>query len=331
MKNIRIIINFIIFFVLSVSGCNENIADKEKVPSKSKEVSSKINKKNSVGITVNKTNLLLNGKKVFVNGSNIAWDNFADDFADRPLNKSKFKQIIEETRLAGGNSLRIWIFTNCANAPKFDNNRLVRGLGKETINNIRLMLDMAVDNGVVMSLCLLSFDMMQSKQHNVKIKNNIKLLTTDEGAQSWIRNALMPLVKEIGLHSGLLCYEIFNEPEGMIGDQRFGGWAKESKNIKMRDIQKFINLSAGAIHRTVPGVLVSNGSWSMKASSPKCGFRNFYSNEELIAAGGDKQGTLDFYQIHWINLLWLYLITFIYLQQRFLTQNKVNMGQHLYF
>jgi len=70
----------------------------------------------------------------------------------------------------------------------------------------------------------------------------------------------------------------------------------------MKDVQQFINLVAGAIHRTDPLVLVSNGSWSMKVLTDVAGYTNFYSPQRLKAAGGDSLGFLDFYMVHYYPL-----------------------------
>jgi hypothetical protein len=119
------------------------------------------------------------------------------------------------------------------------------------------------------------------------LKNNRRMLTTDEGLQAYIDKALVPLVTAIGPDPNLLCWEIANEPEGM--DQN-GGWT--SARISQLDIQRFTNRMAGAIKRSVPGVLVSTGA--VTASKLP-----WYTDAALIKAGGDKDGTLDFYMIHY--------------------------------
>jgi hypothetical protein len=92
-----------------------------------------------------------------------------------------------------------------------------------------------------------------------------------------------------------MTWEIFNEPEGMT--TTFGNcWTPVC--TQMIYVQQFINLLSGAIHREVPTALVSNGSWNMRASSDVGNFFNYYSDDRLIAAGGDEDGILDFVQVH---------------------------------
>ena len=70
--------------------------------------------------------------------------------------------------------------------------------------------------------------------------------------------------------------------------------------VQISDVQKMVNQAAGAIHRAVPDVLVSNGSWAFIASSTTIpGDHNFYSDSALKAVGSDADGTLDFYMVHY--------------------------------
>ena len=76
----------------------------------------------------------------------------------------------------------------------------------------------------------------------------------------------------------------------------------------MEQIQKFINFQASAIHGTDPKALVTVGSWSEYASTDKQlengrKFFNYYTDECLIKAGMESDGTLDYNQMHtyWTN------------------------------
>lgn len=247
---------------------------------------------------------LLSGQKIFASGINVAWNRFGTDVGSQALNTAWFQTMLDSVKNSGGNAVRWWLFTNAATnggAPVFANGTgLVSGPGTMTITNIKSMLDMAQQRGIAVSLCLLSFDLLQSNANNPGL--NKTMLTTTAGIQAFITNALNPVVTAIGKHPAILCWEIFNEPEGMTTEY---GWTPTTQRIAMKDVQIFTNRAAGAIHRAVPGVPVSNGSWSFRANANGLtgGGKNYYSDSELVAAGGDSLGKLDFYQVHYYDPL----------------------------
>ncbi|HYX36422.1 MAG TPA: hypothetical protein VE954_25225 [Oligoflexus sp.] len=77
-------------------------------------------------------------------------------------------------------------------------------------------------------------------------------------------------------------------------------------DIPQDKVLRFINRVAGAIHRIVPNAKVSTGTHSMPYNTdvamPGLDYAgapfNYYTDERLVAAGGDPLGTLDFYQVH---------------------------------
>ncbi len=243
---------------------------------------------------------LPHGREVFLSGMNLAWINYAADVGDAVLDTHSFKMAMQDVRDSGGNVMRVWLSTNGANDPKFDPaTGLVNGLGKETINNVKRMLKIAGDNGMLLMPVLLSHNLTEdpNDQKGLPLQNNLKLLTTDAGLQAYIDHAVLPLVKAIGKDTSLACWEVFNEPEGMVENI---GWTKGAR-IQGSDVQKVVNRVAGAIHRAVPGVLVSNGAQTFATSSdvPAIGSVNWYSDSALVAVGGDQDGILDFYMVHY--------------------------------
>ncbi len=76
--------------------------------------------------------------------------------------------------------------------------------------------------------------------------------------------------------------------------------------ISHENVLKFINRVAGTIHRVVPTAKVSTGTHSMPYNTDVAmeglGYENapfnYYTDQRLVAAGGDPLGTLDFYQVH---------------------------------
>ena len=226
---------------------------------------------------------------IFASGINLAWNDFAKDVVS--LNEAFFEEALDDIAEAGGNSLRWWLHTNGLYSPEFHTDGSVIGIRQSTVDNMRKVLDMAFERGIVISMCLFSFDLLQDQGQNMGVMKDF--IEDPKIIQSYIDNALIPMLEEIGDHPAVMTWEIFNEAEGMSNEY---GWSSEKTS--MAAIQRFVNLVAGAIQRNTTETLVSTGVWSMRAMTDVEGFTNYYSDERLIAAGGDQDGVLDFYQIH---------------------------------
>jgi hypothetical protein len=229
---------------------------------------------------------LPSGEKIFVAGFNLAWINYAGDVGDQPLDATRFRAAMKAVADSGGNSMRVWLSTNGSKDPVFGADGFVSGLGSKTIANVQQMLAIAKEYKMLLMPTLLTHNFMIAQSGN-SIDNNRKLLTTEDGLKAYIDKALVPLVVAIGKDPNLLCWEIANEPEGMVESI---GWT--SSRIAKIDVQRFTNRMAGAIHRAVPGALVSTGT-------VQAAYLNWYTDAALKAAGADADGTLDFYMVHY--------------------------------
>src|SRR2546423_4256640 len=159
---------------------------------------------------------LPSGEKIFVAGFNLAWINFAGDVGDAPLNATAFQAAMKAVADSGGNTMRVWLSTNGSKDPVFGADGLVSGLGSKTIANVQQMLAIAKTNKMLIVPTLLTHNFLQSGQSGVNLDNNKKLLATDAGLKAYIDNAVVPLVTAIGKDPNLLCWEVANEPEGMV-------------------------------------------------------------------------------------------------------------------
>ncbi len=241
-----------------------------------------------------------NGKEIFLSGMNIAWIKFGRDLTD--FDKSEFSRALDEISDAGGNCARWWLHLNGRYSPEFSEGR-VSGLAGAEIKNLKQALDLAQDRNISLILCLWSFDMLQPNANSKNHARNKQLLEDIEYTRAYIDNALIPMVEAIKGHPAVLCWEIFNEAEGMASDIEWGGWTPARTKFEPC-IQRFINMTAGAIHRTDPNALVSCGCWSFKVMTDiktSRSNKNLYRDDRLIEAGKDSLGTLDFYMVHYYD------------------------------
>lgn len=285
-----------------------------------------------------------NDNELFLSGGNVAWVIFARDIGPGPTNLPTFHGMFEELHANGGNAMRLWLHTTGASTPEFDGSAVV-GPGEGAIDDLRAILDAAWEHEIGLILCLWSFDMLRIANGTVVTDRAYDLLTNPAMTQTYIDNALIPMVEELAGHPAIIAWEIFNEPEGMSNEH---GW-NFNRHVPMSAIQRFINMTAGAIHRADPEAKVTNGSWAFIASSDENpgktadatrtaadlteaelrhiqeslttkyrhaftldetrafydalhasqGNYNYYTDERLIEAGGDADGTLDFYTVHY--------------------------------
>ena len=98
----------------------------------------------------------------------------------------------------------------------------------------------------------------------VLTRNELFLIDTSY-TMAYVRNALIPLVESVKDNPAIIGWEVFNEPEGF--SREFGWDPKSWAQVPIADIQRVINLIAGAIHRTDPGALVTSGANSIQTFS----------------------------------------------------------------
>ncbi|MBW1296125.1 T9SS type A sorting domain-containing protein [Aquimarina litoralis] len=244
----------------------------------------------------------------FVNGINIAWVSFGKDVGKDPEfgteyhpDLDTFGLVMDKVANAGGNVLRWWYHTNGSTNPVYDEQQKVTNNPTFFHEDVIKILDLAASKGLQIQICLWSFDMLKD-QWNVDAVANKKLLTEDEYFKAYLDNSLIPLVQAVGEHPGLYAWEIFNEAEGMTTE--FGShWPGFVEKVSIVDIQKFINKAATAIRGVAPNVKITNGALGFLTSLNDAdnGYQNYYSDQKLEDIGGESNGYLDFYNIHYYN------------------------------
>jgi hypothetical protein len=144
-------------------------------------------------------------------------------------------------------------------------------------------------------MCLFSFDLLvpgdgtgKAGYSSFNLDNNYKFLTDSSKITTYLNKGLKPILDSVGSHPAVMCWEVFNEPEGMLAS---ANWSHVTKKITQNDILRITNRIAGFVHRNSKK-MASTGIASFQYCSE-------YSAEKLKAAGGDQDGYLDFYMAHY--------------------------------
>lgn len=251
------------------------------------------------------------GRDLYLSGFNIAWLDFAKDIG-QGLDEKRFRQAASDLVAAGGNTLRWWIHTDGTTTPEWglvEGERMVTGPGASFVADLRRALDIAAEYGVLIVPSLWSFDMLRdNEERRPPVRDNYRLLTEDAVLESYLQNALTPIVRALNGHPSLLAWELFNEPENMTED-----WFKKDKAFyggevpSLGRLQRVQAKMAATIHRVALEqnqlAQVTTGSKSMgKYNSDVAGGTNLYRDDRLIAAAdGDPLATLDFYEPHYYD------------------------------
>ena len=199
-----------------------------------------------------------NNQQLFLNGSNLAWVNYGSDWGLGTTDATTMANWMLQMHQHGGNAMRVWLNVEGTVTPKFDALGYCTGPGPYVIPQLKNVCDLAWDREIGLNICLWGFGMQTGTLDTSVLRRNRLLLTDTSFTNTYIRNCLIPMVTALKGHPAILAWEIFNEPEGMSNEFGWSGYQR----VQMKYIQQFINLCAGAIHRTDPNAKVTNGAWS---------------------------------------------------------------------
>ncbi len=249
------------------------------------------------------THLTFNNTEYFINGINIPWNSFGTDVGTHYqwgalYDPDWFEIFFSECEDYGVNTARLWLHADGRSTPEFDINGYVTGLDDNFFENLDDIFERAENHNVMLILCLWSFDMMKDRTASAGKFAGVHgdLVRDSTKTNSYIENALIPIVNRYAEQCNLLAYEIINEPEWAI-DITQGAGTTETSTLK--EMQRFVGMQATAIHAFSDKMVTVGSAGLMFNSTTPPAATNFWADSMLLAAnGGNESCLLDFYQIH---------------------------------
>lgn len=207
-----------------------------------------------------------------------------------------FENFFQECENFGVNYVRFWLHCDGRGSPEFDSKGFVTGLDSTFFLHLDDVFERAKNHKILIILCLWSHDILIDRRDVAgDFAGNHKDLIEDENkTDSYLENALIPMVKRYKNQCNLLAFEIINEPEWGIKNILTN---LDIEKVSKEKMQIFVGKIAASIHQH-SNKMVTLGSASLKWNSNKK--RNFWSDEELKNRAGEL-AYLDFYSIHYFD------------------------------
>lgn len=160
--------------------------------------------------------------------------------------------------------VRLWAFERFEGL-RFSDNGLVTGLDSDFMTNLAKVLDTTASKGLQIYLCLNSWSVYDGPSQDIvnngrapdylalqaTWKNLVRTLLQNAATlDSFINNALKPLVQSIGNHPALFAIDIMNEPE-LLTDK--------DQTLTLDNLKNYLSKCSTAIRQVNPSVKVSCG------------------------------------------------------------------------
>jgi hypothetical protein len=197
----------------------------------------------------------INGSTPYLNGNNVPWNDFGEDFGTSNYNGTWFNNAFAAMHAQGINSARIWLHCDGRASPNFNSNGDVTGISSTLVSNLQDMLTKANNNGIHIQLSLWSFDLFNN--------NHASLVSNTTYTTDYINNALIPIVNGIDTYPALAVIEIINEPEWGISITP----NTTTQSVTLAQMQTFVKSLTTAIHSKTSRINVTVGSASIKWST----------------------------------------------------------------
>ncbi|MBN1510348.1 MAG: cellulase family glycosylhydrolase [Sedimentisphaerales bacterium] len=223
-------------------------------------------------------------------GVNYPWLNYAHDFGatawghdgvSAGASKTQVDADFAYLRSQRVRVVRWFLFGDCRAAPEFDPNGTVTGFDEHFYPDMDAALAIAEKHGIYLIPVLLDFRLADGAKNDngVQLWGRAGLITNVHLRQSFLDNALKPLLDRYGKNRSIIAWDVVNEPEGAMAIAG-GKWVSESVNPQA--MQTFVEEVVNCIH--------AHSSQHATLGSASRQWLSYW-----------KDSKLDFYQFHYYD------------------------------
>ncbi|MBQ8327533.1 MAG: cellulase (glycosyl hydrolase family 5) [Lachnospiraceae bacterium] len=237
-------------------------------------------------VTVEGTEFVVDGENIYMNGSNVPWNNW-NDFGGS-FNKKFWNEHFATLHESGINSVRVWISCNGDAGMSITKEGYVNGASTKHWEHLDTLFTLAEENGIYVMATLMSFDHFKDSNNTY---NSWRTMIQDETLMdSYVENYLIPFCERYDDFNSLWSIDLCNEPDWIYENSECG-------KISWENICKFFAKEASAIHDN-SDILVTIGFGMIKYNS-EIYSGNMGSDEYLQSLYADEAAYLDFYSTHY--------------------------------
>jgi len=222
-------------------------------------------------------------------GVNYPWIHYGHDFGTTAwghdgvsADPAVAEQDFEEMAACGIRVVRWFVFADGRASPEFDENGSVTGFDSFFFDDLDAALGVAQNHGIYLILVLFDFHLCDTArvENGVQLGGHADLITNPAKRQSFIDNALTPMLSRYQTHRHILSWEVMNEPEWAMTIE---GGGTVGQPVPTEAMQEFVHVIVQSVEENAPQQLVTVGSASRK-------WLDLW-----------KQSGLDFYQYHYYD------------------------------
>lgn len=239
----------------------------------------------SAKVTIEGTKFMVNGKELWINGVNTAWQNW-NEF-DGHMDEAAWEETFKELQAQNVNCTRIWV--NCCglNSVKLKTTGEFKEVNEGHWTDLDKLFALAEKYEIYVMPTLFSFD--HCKEPNSGYDRWRTLITTNEYVDALAENYVAEFAKRYGDCEYIFGVDIMNEPDWVFENAECG-------KLPWENLSYFFGKCAAAIHEN-SDLLVTVGMGMAKYNSDKYQ-GNMVSDEMLKTLTGSDSAYLDFYSPH---------------------------------